>query len=60
MDNFYKLFFQDAEFAVEAEKNRVASVMGELTLTKSEIEKRLAEKDEELEGLKYVRFLFIL
>ena len=48
------LSFQDAEFAVEAEKNRVASVMGELTLTKTEIQKRLAEKDEELEGLKYV------
>lgn len=38
--------------SVESEKQRTAAALGELNLTKQQIEKRLAERDEELEGAK--------
>ena len=39
--------------SVESEKQRTAAALGELNITKQQIDKRLAEKDEELEGVKY-------
>ena len=38
--------------AVEAEKQRTVAALGELNLIKQQIDKRLAEKDEELEAAK--------
>ena len=38
--------------ALETEKNKLISTQNELNSVKQSIEKRLAEKDEELEALK--------
>ena len=48
--------------SVESEKQRTAAALGELHLTKQQIDKRLEEKDEELEGVKYALLscLFLL
>ena len=48
------LSLKDAEISVESEKQRTTAALGELNLTKQQIEKRLAEKDDELEAVKYV------
>ena len=47
-------FLQEVEAALEAEESKVTRVQLELTQYKQEAEKRIADKDEELENIRYV------
>ena len=48
-------FVQEVEAALEAEESKVTRAQLELTQYKQEAEKRIADKDEELENIRYVR-----
>lgn len=54
--------FQEIEAALEAEESKVTRVQLELTQYKQEAEKRIADKDEELENLRLIfpGFVFVL
>lgn len=45
---------QEVEAALEAEESKVTRVQLELTQYKQEAEKRMADKDEELDNLRYL------
>ena len=45
---------QEVEAALEAEESKVTRAQLELTQYKQEAEKRMADKDEELENLRYL------
>lgn len=53
---FRTLYFvlQEVEAALEAEESKVTRAQLELTQYKQEAEKRMADKDEELENLRYL------
>lgn len=48
-------FLQEVEAALEAEESKVTRAQLELTQYKQEAEKRIADKDEELENIRYAR-----
>lgn len=54
--------FQEIEAALEAEESKVTRAQLELTQYKQEAEKRIADKDEELENLRLIfpGFVFVL
>lgn len=48
---------QEVEAALEAEESKVTRAQLELTQYKQEAEKRMADKDEELENLRYLTYI---
>ena len=48
---------QEVEAALEAEESKVTRAQLELTQYKQEAEKRMADKDEELENLRYLPWI---
>lgn len=51
------LFFQELEGALEQEEAKVLKAQLEMTQLKQEYERRLAEKDEDAESMRYVQSL---